>query len=70
MKNQKQESKTLSYADLSTTLGVPIGTLYSMVSEKKIPHLRIGPRHVIFDRAEIQNWLDSHKVAVETRRLK
>ncbi|MBC7540679.1 MAG: helix-turn-helix domain-containing protein [Bacteriovorax sp.] len=62
MRQEKLESKNCSYAELSQELGVPIGTLYSMVSEKKIPHLRIGPRHVIFDRTEIKKWLDSHKV--------
>lgn len=65
MNQDKEKSVTCSYAALSAELGMPVGTLYAMVSEKKIPHFRIGPRHVIFDRTEIKKWLESHKVDVK-----
>lgn len=49
--------KLLTYKAASELLEVPIGTLYAWVHEKKIPHIRLGPRTVRFDLEELQTWL-------------
>lgn len=47
----------LNYADAARMIGVPVGTLYSWVGRRQIPHVRLGPRLVRFRRAEIDAWL-------------
>lgn len=50
-------SHVLTYKQTSEVLGLPLGTLYSMVSKGQIPHFRMGGRLVRFSREEIENWL-------------
>lgn len=47
----------IGYADAARYLGVPLGTLYYWVSLRCIPHIRLGPRLVRFDRGELSEWL-------------
>ena len=42
--------------------GLALGTLYSMVSQKKIPHSRLSKRLVNFSRRELEDWLQSKTV--------
>ncbi len=60
---KKEETKTCSYEQLSKETGIPKGTLYSLVCQKRIPHYRLGSRHVLFDRYEIKAWLEKYKVS-------
>lgn len=53
----------LCYADASRILGVPIGTLYAWVNQRRIPHLRFGPRSVRFRREDLNRWIAEHRVA-------
>ena len=53
----------LTYKQVATQLGMPIGTVYALVKQQRIPHRRFGPRFVRFDRDEIQEWWASHAVA-------
>ena len=52
----------VGYVDLSARLGIPVGTLRSMVARRQIPHMRIGPRIVRFNLGEIDAWLASKAV--------
>ena len=38
--------------------------IYTLTSRKKIPHIKLSNKKVIFDRAEINKWLNSKKVSV------
>ena len=42
---------------LAELLGLPLGTVGSMVSRRQVPHLRIGARTVRFDEDQIMSWL-------------
>jgi excisionase family DNA binding protein len=53
----------LSYARAAEYLDIPTGTLRSLVSKRQIPHVRIGPRKVTFDRDELDRWIAERKVA-------
>lgn len=55
-----------SYQDVEDRFGIPSATLYSMVSKKQIPHIRIGPRHIKFDLDELDLWFDSKRVEIKT----
>lgn len=55
----------IGYREAARMLGLPIGTLYSMVSKRHLPHLRLGPRLVRFDPVALQQWVESHRVGTE-----
>jgi excisionase family DNA binding protein len=54
-----------STAWVAELLGVPAGTVRSMISRRQLPTVRIGPRIVRFDENEIMRWLDARRVAVQ-----
>ncbi len=47
----------LTYQEASAYLRIPVNTLYWMVHENRIPHIRIGARSVRFRRSELDAWL-------------
>lgn len=56
------ERRFLTYAGAAAYLSVPVGTLRALVHRRAIPHVRIGPRSVTFDRAELDQWVDDRRV--------
>ena len=42
--------------------GIGKSTLYSMVATKQIPHIKIGKRHIRFERRTLEHWLRQHSV--------
>jgi excisionase family DNA binding protein len=59
----------LGYKDAAHALGLPIGTLYALVSQHRIPHVRFGERLVRFDRSELTAWIDKHRVGVDAKHV-
>jgi excisionase family DNA binding protein len=53
----------LTYRQLAQRLNAKLGTLYALVSEKRIPHVRLGKRFVRFSRAAIDAWVAEQVVA-------
>lgn len=51
------ERKYLSPKELSEFTGISIHTIYSWVSQKKIPFIKVG-RLVKFEIDEIREWLN------------
>ena len=51
-------SDYMTYDHLSEFLQMPKGTLYALVHQKRIPHIRIGPRTVRFRKQAIEKWLE------------
>jgi len=54
----------LNYRDAARLLGIPVGTLRSMVCRRQVPHIRISPRVVVFDAASLEDWISQHRVDV------
>jgi excisionase family DNA binding protein len=52
----------LSYIDAARFLGVKLGTLYALVSQHRVPHVRLGRRLVRFDAADLARWIDERRV--------
>jgi excisionase family DNA binding protein len=52
----------LSYQETATVLGIPVGTVYYLVHEKKIPHKRFGSRLVRFCAKELDDWIAANSV--------
>jgi excisionase family DNA binding protein len=55
----------MTYAEVASMTGLPLGTLYSLVSQRRIAHVRLGKRLVRFRRTEIVAWLAAHNVPVQ-----
>lgn len=61
-------SKRIDYTAAAEILGVGVGTLRSMVHRKQVPHIRMGPKLVRFDRDELEQWLHAHSVPANESR--
>ncbi len=53
--------KTLTIREAAELLKLAPATLYTYVSDKKIPHLKLG-RSVRFDHDALVRWRDAHRV--------
>ena len=58
------ENELLRYLDLERLMGVPQATLRVWVHLRRIPHVRLGPRTVRFDKPVIERWLAERSVNV------
>jgi excisionase family DNA binding protein len=56
--------RLLDYPSAAAYLGVPIGTLRSMVSRKQVPHIRLTARVVRFDLAELDAMIEARRVTI------
>ncbi len=54
----------LNYREAARMLGIPIGTLRSMVCRRQVPHIRISPRIVVFEVAALNAWITARRVGV------
>jgi excisionase family DNA binding protein len=52
----------MGYKDAAEFLGLPLGTLYSLVSARRIPHVRYGTRLVRFEREALVAWQAARRV--------
>jgi len=52
----------LNYSQAAALLGVPKGTLYSLVHQNRVPHIRLGARFVRFDEERLKAWMLDHCV--------
>lgn len=55
----------LTYEEASQLLNMSLSTLYSKVSRKEIPHIRINQRCIRFDQEELIEWINRHRVPVK-----
>jgi excisionase family DNA binding protein len=53
----------LTYSEASTRLNLKLGTLYALVSQGRVPHVRLGRRLVRFSRGDLDAWLRQHALA-------
>lgn len=54
--------RLLTYSQLAEITGLSKGTLYSMVANGEVPHVRLGKRFVRFTEEAVQAWLASRAV--------
>ena len=55
------EKRYLGMAECSEYIGITKGTLYSWVSHKRIPYIKIG-KLVKFDLKEIEPWIKERRI--------
>ncbi len=63
-KENKKVIQLLSVRDVTEMTGLSVFTIYSWVSQKKIPFVKIGSR-TLFDSKDILAWIEAHKVQPE-----
>ena len=64
--NQVEEKVLINYNQLEERYSIKKGTAYALVSQKRIPHVRLGNRFVLFEVCEIDKWLSGFVVKSET----
>jgi excisionase family DNA binding protein len=57
----------LTYTEAAAYIGLKIGTLRSMVCREEVPHIRLGPRLVVFDSESLDRWLAERSVPAARR---
>jgi excisionase family DNA binding protein len=57
------DDEMLTYAQAASLINMKLGTLYALVAQKRVPHVRLGRRLVRFSRGELNAWLRRHAVA-------
>jgi excisionase family DNA binding protein len=48
----------LNVSEVSKLTGLSVGTLYHLISQRRIPFVRISSRCVRFRMKDIEKWLD------------
>jgi excisionase family DNA binding protein len=56
------DDEMLTYEQAARLLNLKIGTLYALVAQNRVPHLRLGRRLIRFSRNELIAWLRRHAV--------
>jgi excisionase family DNA binding protein len=57
-------TKLLTYPEAACLLGVKIGTVYSLVSQRRIPHVRLSGRLVRFERRALEAYIAARRVDI------
>lgn len=57
------ESELLTYEQAARRLALKRGTLYALVSARRIPHVRMSSRIVRFKASDLDAWVASHQVS-------
>jgi excisionase family DNA binding protein len=55
------QTELLTVAEVAALCRLRVPTIYSYVENRRLPHLKIGSR-VLFERAVLDDWLQSHRV--------
>lgn len=58
------DQELMTYDQISNRLGIKVATLYSLVCQRRIPHIRLSGRMVRFRESEIEQWLKEQSVNV------
>lgn len=54
----------MGYDEAAKYLGVKVATLRSLVCRKQIPHVRLTPRLVVFDRDQLDEFIRAKSVGM------
>lgn len=58
-------AETITYAQLTERFGIKRGTAYALVSQNRIPHIKIGRRFILFPVAAVTAWLEERFVDIK-----
>jgi excisionase family DNA binding protein len=64
-KNQNLIDEDVEYIninELSKMLDISVSHIYTLTSQKKIPHIKLLGKKLLFSKKEIQNWVSTKSV--------
>ncbi len=53
--------KLVTYKEAAAFIGVPLSTMYALVSQRRIPVISFGARFKRFDLEALRKWVDEHR---------
>ena len=59
------DEKLLTYSEVAQKFGFKVGTLYALVSRKRIPHVRFSRKMVRFRPDELEQWVRASAVGCD-----
>ena len=59
------KSDYMSVTEVAELLKMSTSHIYTLTSTKKIPHIKLLGKKVLFDKNEIKNWLKSKSVSTK-----
>ena len=62
-RNNIDVNEYMNVTELSKLLKMSTSHIYSLTSTKKIPHIKLLGKKILFDKSEINNWLKSKSVS-------
>jgi len=62
-KNDIDVHQYMNVTELSKLLKMSTSHIYSLTSTKKIPHIKLLGKKILFEKSEINNWLKSKSVS-------
>lgn len=68
MESRNATDGLLNIQELASWLGMSVGTLYHLVSQQRLPVVRISARCIRFRRREIEGWITAHLSPVREQR--
>ena len=64
MSDSQQSTNDIGGYDYAARItGIRVSTLYSLVCQRRIPHIRLSRRMVRFRRTDLERWLTERLVA-------
>lgn len=60
--NDNNTNDCLRYREASIYTGIGLPTLYALVHQQRIPHIRLSGRLVLFSKRALDSWLAQHAV--------
>jgi excisionase family DNA binding protein len=61
----------MSIEDLAVYIGVAKRTIYKYIASGDCPpYIKLSQKNIVFDRADVDVWLESKKVDPKTERMK
>jgi len=61
---KKVVSDYMNIQELAEMLQMSVSHIYTLTSTKKIPHIKLLNKKLLFDKSEIRNWLKSKSVSI------
>jgi excisionase family DNA binding protein len=55
----------VGYAEAAQLLGTSVNALYGWVYARRVPHIRLGKRTVLFSKAALARWIGARVVAAK-----
>ena len=61
---KKVVSDYMNIQELADMLQMSVSHIYTLTSTKKIPHIKLLNKKLLFEKSEIRNWLKSKSVSI------